>query len=215
MIGLLGGTFDPIHYGHLRPAAEVRHALGFAELRLVPTARPPHRQPPVASFEHRLRMVGLAIAQSPGFVVDDREHRMPGPSYTVRTLESLRAELGAVPLCLLMGTDAFRGLTTWYQWERLFELAHIVVMERPGSPLSVLASGLPPWAQPRLCRERERLARAAGGLIVLQPVQPQEVSASAIRAMIAAGRTPQGLLPDAVWNYIQVNRLYGYRSQGA
>lgn len=215
MIGILGGTFDPIHYGHLRPAAEVTQALALAELRIVPAARPPHRRPPVAAFNDRLRMAELAAASEPGFVVDDREGRFPGPSYTVPTLESLRAELGAGPLCLLMGTDAFRGLESWFEWRRLFELAHIVVMERPGAPMAALESRLPPWARPRLCRERGQLARAPAGCIMLERVRPQDISASAIRAMIAAGESPQGLLPEAVWNYIQANRLYGYRSEKA
>lgn len=215
MIGILGGTFDPIHYGHLRPAAEVMHALAFSEVRIVPAANPPHRRAPVAAFNDRLRMVELAAASEPGFVVDDREGRFPGPSYTVPTLESLRAELGVRPLCLLMGTDAFRGIESWFQWERLFELAHIVVLERPGVPMAALEANLPPWAGARLCRERRQLALAPAGRIVLERVHPQDISASAIRAMIAAGESPRGLLPEAVWNYVQARGLYGYRSQRA
>ena len=131
-LGILGGTFDPIHYGHLRPAQEVLRALDLAEIRVIPAANPPHRRPPVATPEQRLRMVELAVAGVPGFTVDDREFRRGGPSYTVLTLESLRSEFGERPLCLLMGLDAFEGIETWHQWQRLPELAHFIVMTRPG-----------------------------------------------------------------------------------
>ncbi len=215
VIGILGGTFDPIHYGHLRPAAEVMRALAFSELRIIPAANPPHRQAPIAPFDDRLRMAELAAANEPGFVVDDREGRFRGPSYTVHTLESLRAEPGMQSLCLLMGTDTFRGLESWFEWKRLFELAHIVVMERPGVPMPALEASLPPWARPRLSRERGELALVPAGRIVLERVHPQDISASAIRAMIAAGRSPQGLLPEGVWHYVKQRGLYGYRGQRA
>jgi nicotinate-nucleotide adenylyltransferase len=213
VIGILGGTFDPIHYGHLRPAAQVLQALDLEEIRFVPTARPPHRKPPVASYEHRSRMVELAIASLDRFRVDDRESRIPGPSYTVHTLASLRAELGKQPLCLLIGSDAFLELESWYQWRRLLQLAHIVVMERPGSPMATAAQ-LPAWASERVCREKGELARSPSGKLLLQHVDPQDISASRIRAMIANGQSIAGLLPDAVWHYIRRNRLYHYKDQG-
>jgi nicotinate-nucleotide adenylyltransferase len=215
VIGILGGTFDPIHYGHLRPAAEVLRALSLSEVRFVPAARPPHRPAPVAEWVHRLHMLQLATAPERGFRVDEREAQIPGPSYTVRTLESMRAEFGQARLCLLMGSDAFRGLTSWFQWERLLDFAHIAVMERPGSPMRTLEASLPAWVHGRLCREPQALERTANGLILLQRVEPQNISASAIRADIAAGRSVREMLPPAVWDYIRSNQLYGYKHQGA
>jgi nicotinate-nucleotide adenylyltransferase len=209
VIGILGGTFDPIHYGHLRPAAQVLIALDLEEVRFIPAARPPHRRMPAATFAHRLRMVELAVAANPQFRVDERERNMPGPSYTVRTLESLRREYDSRPICLLMGSDAFRGLESWYQWERLLELSHIVVMERPASPTS---AQLPSWAEHRLCRDKSELSNHAGGLISIQHVDPQDISASHIRALIASGQSVAGLLPGTVYDYIQRNHLYGYDS---
>jgi nicotinate-nucleotide adenylyltransferase len=212
VIGILGGTFDPIHYGHLRPAAQVLLALDLAEIRFIPTARPPHRKSPEASYEHRLRMVELAVAPHERLHVDDRESRIAGPSYTVLTLESLRAELGEQPLCLLIGSDAFRGIESWYQWRRLLQLANIVVMERPGSPMSTVAQ-LPSWAQEHVCRDKDVLADKPSGMLWLQHVDPQDISASGIRTMIEHGQSIADLVPHAVWDYIRRNRLYHYKDQ--
>lgn len=215
MIGILGGTFDPIHYGHLRPAEQVLRAIGLDEIRFIPAAIPPHRAIPVASCRHRLRMVQLAVAPRPGFCVDDRETRVEGPSYTVRTLESLRAELGSQILCLIIGADAFAGLESWYQWNRLFELAHIVVVERPAAPMPHSSACLPAWARDRVCDSRQALSKATAGLVLLQHVDPQDISSTSIRDMIKKGESVQGLFPDAVWEYIRANQLYGYEKQGS
>jgi nicotinate-nucleotide adenylyltransferase len=209
VIGILGGTFDPIHYGHLRPAAQVLTALDLEEIRFIPAARPPHRRVPAATFAHRLRMVGLAVTENPRFRVDEREMRIPGPSYTVHTLESLRGEYGSRSICLLMGSDAFRELESWYQWERLLELSHIVVMQRPDSPTG---AQLPSWVENRLCRDKGELSNYPGGRVLIQHVDPQNISASKIRAQIASGQSVAGLLPDVVYHYIQKNHLYGYNS---
>ncbi len=136
MIGILGGTFDPVHFGHLRLALEAKEALALQEVRFIPVAAPPHRAPPVATFEARCTMLKLALADTPGFVLDAIEATLPAPSYTVQTLTALRASLGAdPPLALLMGADAFADLTSWHQWKRLLELAHLVVATRPGTEL--------------------------------------------------------------------------------
>jgi nicotinate-nucleotide adenylyltransferase len=207
VIGLLGGTFDPIHYGHLRPAYEVYQRLGLASLRLVPAASPPHRGAPVASAEQRLRMVELAVTEFPGLTVDDREIRRGGISYTVPTLESLRAEIGAEPVCLLVGSDAFANLSTWHRWERLFTLAHVVVMERPGSPLA--AARVLPWALERLSQDVRDIADRPAGRVLFVPVTPVDVSATRLRAAIARGEAPSSdALPVAVWAYIKSRNLY-------
>ena len=207
-IGVLGGTFDPIHYGHLRPAQEVRRALGLGEIRLIPAAHPPHRQPPLADAAQRLRMAELAVAGFPGFRVDDREVRRGGPSYTVLTLESLRVEFGTQPLCLLLGVDAFLDIETWHQWSRLPELAHLVVMQRPGWQVP---APWPAWAAPRLARDPRALAGASAGHVYFQAVTPQDISATQLRAAIGRGESVEAQLPPAVWDYIRANRIYSVR----
>jgi nicotinate-nucleotide adenylyltransferase len=210
VIGIFGGTFDPIHYGHLRPGQQALHALELQELRFIPAAYPHHRQTPVAPCEHRLRMVQLAVAEHPGLRVDDRETRRDGPSYTVVTLESLRAENETEPMCLLMGTDAFQGIESWYRWERLLQLSHIVVLQRPGWRTPGANEDLPVWARGVICNDRRQLSKTTNGLIIFQSVTPQDISASKIRMMIARGESVQGMLPDVVLSYIRANQLYGY-----
>ena len=208
MIGILGGTFDPVHFGHLRPALEVMEALGLEQVRFIPCRIPPHRNMPKAKADQRAAMVEQAIAGEPRFVIDRREFFREGPSYSVDTLRSLRGEFGdTVPMALIMGTDAFAGLAAWHEWEQLIELAHIVVCHRPGfevSPPGALAA----WVKQHRVDDPAALhTRAAGGLCY-QPVTPLEISATQIRELLAAGRSPRYLLPSAVCNYIQDKGLY-------
>ena len=133
MIGILGGTFDPIHHGHLRLAVEMREGLGLEELRLIPALQPPHREAPIAGAEDRLAMLEAAVARANALHIDTRELVREGPSYTVDTLLSLRAELPAQPLCLIIGMDAFCYLDTWHRWQDVLELAHIGIARRPGT----------------------------------------------------------------------------------
>jgi nicotinate-nucleotide adenylyltransferase len=208
MIGVFGGTFDPIHYGHLHPVEEVMRALALEQVRFVPARLPPHRPPPVATIEQRLCMVELALGGRPGFCLDRRELERPGPSYTVDTLESLRGEFRLRPLCLIVGIDAFLGIETWHRWPRLLELAHLVIMHRPGWRGKPGSTELPDWAQARLCQDRLELTRQPAGLLSVQAVTPQSISASALRAAIARGESVQDLLPETVWHYIRENNLY-------
>lgn len=214
VLALLGGTFDPIHYGHLRLAADVKAALSLSEVRLIPAGNPPHRAPPVASAAHRFAMTALGCAEFAGLVADGRELSRPGPSYTVVTLEELHAEQPQLPLALLVGVDAFRGLTSWWRWERLFTLAHLVVVERPGTATG--PGDLPPalqthW-QRRLTTDPSRLARTLAGAIIRVPITPQPISATEIRTALALGAAGKervrGLLPASVLDYIDRNRLY-------
>ena len=206
-LGILGGTFDPIHYGHLRPAQEALRALDLAEIRVIPAANPPHRRPPVATPEQRLRMVELAVSGVPGFTVDDCEFRRGGPSYTVLSLESLRREFGERPLCLLLGLDAFESIETWHQWQRLLELAHFIVMTRPGWEFPAGAR-LPPWVRDRQVRDTSMLNQASAGKIYYQAVTPQDISATRIREALARGEPVEAWLPSAVLEYIRANRVY-------
>jgi nicotinate-nucleotide adenylyltransferase len=203
MIGVLGGTFDPIHYGHLRPAQEAMRALGLRELRIIPAGQPPHRAA-VASVEHRLEMVRLACSEFPGFIVDEREIRRAGPSYTVDTLASIRAEAGKQSLCLLMGSDAFQGIESWREWRRLPELAHVVVMYRPGCTLP----GLAPWARERLAETPAQLADSAAGRLLFQKVAPLDISGTRLRAAIARGESVDAWLPSTVRDYLRSHHVY-------
>jgi nicotinate-nucleotide adenylyltransferase len=131
-IGIFGGTFDPIHFGHLRTAFELLQALRLSEMRFMPAGNPPHREATFASPEQRLAMVQAATQGQPGFTVDDREIRREGLSYSVDTMRTLRADFPDRSLCLVIGMDAFLGLPKWHQWRELLELAHLVVAHRPG-----------------------------------------------------------------------------------
>ncbi len=216
-LALLGGTFDPVHYGHLRFADDVRRALGLSEVRLVPARDPPHRAGPAASAAERLAMLRLAVAEFPGLVVDERELRRAGKSYTVSTLEELRAEFPDRPLLLLLGADAFIGLPSWHRWRDIFALAHVVVVERPGMSLeaNLPAALLPIWRE-RLTTDPESLRSRTAGAIFVQPISPHAVSATTIRERLSERNTADadeskkwhGLLPPAVLAYIELHHLY-------
>jgi nicotinate-nucleotide adenylyltransferase len=216
-VALLGGTFDPVHYGHLRFADDVRRALGMSEVRLVPAGDPPHRGSPSASAADRLAMLQLAVMEFPGLVVDDRELRRAGKSYSVLTLTELRREFPDSPLLLLLGADAFRGLPWWHKWGELFNLAHLVVVERPGVNLeATLPAPLLPIWRDRLVHDPGILLSRSAGAILAQPIAPLDVSATTIREHLAkggdAGEKWRGLLPPAVLAYIDLHHLYGSRS---
>jgi nicotinate-nucleotide adenylyltransferase len=210
-LGVLGGTFDPIHYGHLRLALEVAQQVGLTEVRFIPAGRPWHRSPPRAAASHRLAMVRLAVSDNPLFRVDEREVVAESPGYTVETLTALRRELGFErPVCLLLGADAFQGLHTWHRWQELFGLAHVVVAQRPGcSPVgAALAPDLAAQFSARQITDPAVLLREPAGRIHVQTITALDISASRIRADLAAGRDPRYLLPDSVLAYIGRHRLY-------
>jgi nicotinate-nucleotide adenylyltransferase len=212
-LGLLGGTFDPVHYGHLRLADDVQRALSLPELRMIPAGDPPHRGTPHASAADRLAMLELARVEFPRLIIDPREIRRDGKSYTVRTLEELRAEDDARPLWWIVGADALLGLSGWHRWRELFGLAHLVVASRPGVALD---PALPPRLRPewdsRVTTDAVLLRARPAGTIFRQDVTPQPISATAIRAALARGTdgiaAVRGLLPDGVLAYIDRNRLY-------
>jgi nicotinate-nucleotide adenylyltransferase len=206
-IGIFGGTFDPIHYGHLRTAFELQEALRLGEVRFMPAGNPPHREATVASAEVRLAMVRAATADQPGFVVDDREVRREGLSYSVDTMRTLREDFPRDSLCLIIGMDAFLGLPKWYQWRELLDLAHLVVAHRPG------------WRAPRMGPLGELLVdRGTGrisdlhespaGRIYIHAVTQLEISSTEVRKLIAAGRSPRYLMPDAVHEIIDQTGCY-------
>jgi len=204
MIGIFGGTFDPVHYGHLRSALEVKELFGLDEVRLIPCHQPPHRDQPKASATMRLQMLQQAINHEPGLIVDSRELDRAGPSYMVDTLKSLREEFSEQALLLFIGSDAFENLTSWHRWQQLFDYAHLVVLTRPGYAIKSLDS----FFNPRLANAKTELSKTPAGSIFFQPVTQLDISATAIRNMIALKQSPRFLLPDAVIEYIQQHQLY-------
>jgi nicotinate-nucleotide adenylyltransferase len=204
MIGIFGGTFDPVHYGHLRSALEVKEIFGLTEVRLIPSAQPPHREQPAATAPMRQRMLELSIQNQPGLMIDTRELNRHGASYMVDTLKSLRQEFKDEPLLLFIGSDAFNQLKTWHQWQHLFDYAHIVVMTRPGFKIK----NLDEFFKDRLVGERSELAHTVAGKLYFQQVTQLDISATAIRNMIAEQQNPGFLLPDTVIAYIRQHRLY-------
>jgi len=211
-VGIFGGTFDPVHYGHLRLAEEMLELANLRQIRFIPTGTPPHRDAPQVSAQHRSAMVQLSIADQPAFMLDDREVKRTTPCYTVDTLRELRADLGAAqPLCLLMGGDAFLQLHTWHEWEQLFELAHIVVGYRPGFTIDErihsATAELQQHYQQRLCTADDLSRQPSGGIAELA-IPKLEISATDIRRRVAESRTIRYLLPNAVADYIHQHHLY-------
>jgi nicotinate-nucleotide adenylyltransferase len=203
----MGGTFDPIHIGHLRSALEARELLGCDELRFIPCHQPPHRALPSVTSLQRLRMIELAIAGEPRLRVDAREIEREGPSYTIDTLAELRAEVG--PNCalhLLIGMDAFVELNTWRRWDELLDFANLVVMQRPDSAFPQQGAVAELLRAHRV--ELNEVKTKVQGAIAIVQLTPLPISATAIRALIHAQRSPRYLLPDAVWQFIREQRLY-------
>jgi nicotinate-nucleotide adenylyltransferase len=206
-IGIFGGTFDPIHCGHLRTAFELWQELHLAEVRLLPAGHPPHRDQLYASAEMRLRMVRAAVAEQPSFVVDDREVRRTGPSYSVDTLTELRGEFPQRSLCLLLGMDAFLGLPQWHRWRDLLKLAHIVVAHRPGwrAPTSgPLGEVMVDHGTGSIRELHQKLA----GCIYVHAGTQLEISSTELRALLVAGRDPRYLVPEEVRQIIFETRCY-------
>lgn len=206
-MGVFGGTFDPIHYGHLRTAFEVLQALRFDEVRFMPCGTPPHRGSTVAPDEQRLAMVRAATEGQLGFVVDERELSRDGPSYSVDTLSALRGEFPLRPIALIIGMDAFLGLPKWYQWREILQLAHIVVAHRPGWR----APDIGPLGELLADRGTHRIGdlhQAKSGHIYILDVTQLEISSTEIRELVSAGRDPRFLMPDAVREIIRQSACY-------
>jgi nicotinate-nucleotide adenylyltransferase len=206
-MGIFGGTFDPIHYGHLRTAVELQQALRLREIRFLPAGNPPHRQQPVASAELRLRMVRAAVEGHRGFVVDDREVRKAGPSYSVETLAELRKEFPDRSICLIVGMDAFLSLPKWHQWQELLLLSHLVVAHRPG--WRAPASG--PLGELLVDHGTGRIADlhdSPNGHIYIHAVTQLEISSTELRLLIASQRDPRFLMPDSVRKIIMETGCY-------
>ncbi len=207
MIGIYGGTFDPIHFGHLRSALEVAEQLSLSKVLMVLSAQPPHRDTPQVSIQHRWQMLQLALSGQTRLLADDREMLRDGPSYTYDTLSSVRKEHGDAPLCLILGGDVFAGLATWHRWQELLDLAHIVVMRRAGEAVK-WDSQIKQYYAKAATGEQSELSSAPAGAIYELDVTPLHISATSIRQSLLAGREARYLIPDSVLMYIEQNKLY-------
>lgn len=206
-LGILGGTFDPIHLGHLRMALELYEALDLTRVHIIPCYQPVHRKLPTASPKQRLAMVECAIAAEPALYADAREIKRQSPSYTIDTLIELRAEMPDTPLCLLVGIDAFLGFSSWHRFRDILDHAHIIVAHRPQYQLpstGIIANLM----QERLQNEIAYLHENLAGGILFRPITSLEISATDIRKQIAMGRNPRYLLPDGVYDYIKQHGTY-------
>lgn len=208
-IGVLGGMYDPVHDGHLRAAIEARELLKLDEVRLLPCAEPPHRAAPGVSAALRAEMVAAAVADVEGLNLDARELDLPAPSYTLRTLQSLRAEMPEAAFVLLLGEDAFSGLNRWHEWQRIPELAHIAVMRRPGSGNIEWSHELQEWLR-EVEVSAEQLARSDANArnVAFCEITALDISSTRIRELVAANRNPRFLVPDAVLEIIDREQLY-------
>lgn len=205
MIGIFGGTFDPIHYGHIRTSIEVQQALTLDRLVYVPASIPPHRQAPQASAQQRLHMVELAVKEYPFIAVDDCEIGRLGPSYTVDTLQWQHEHWPDTTLCLVVGVDAYNDMQNWHQWQRLFQLAHVVVMQRPGWSLTVSDTSVA-----EVVSNTAALRQAQHGLIIAVDVEPVNISATEIRNKIANNEDVSAWLPAASYEYLLSNHIYAH-----
>lgn len=213
LVGIFGGTFDPVHNAHLRVAMDVLEMAPLEAVRLIPAHVPPHRATPTVDAAQRLTMLRLAVANEPRMLVDARELERDGPSYMVDTLHSLRADFPDCHLCLMLGTDSFRSLSRWHRWTELGEYAHIVEMQRP-EPGAPMDDALAQWLRGRETAEWDRLRDTPAGLVLTQPVTPLGISATDIRQRIGAGRSGRYLVPDPVWDHIREYGLYGAGGAG-
>lgn len=218
-IGILGGTFDPIHLGHLRLAEEMREHFGLSEVRFIAAGDPYQKTRPagntprrkVVPAEHRLAMMRIAIASNPHFVADDREMRREGPSYSLDTLTDLRTQAGPdASLIWLMGSDTFLGMPTWHRWQELFEFAHIGIAERAGNTSwrNAMAVQLLDQFEHRVTAQPSDLRATPTGRIAIVSMTALDISSTAVRTQLQAGRSPRYLVPDPILDYIHQHNLY-------
>ena len=212
-VGVFGGTFDPIHFGHLRLAEEIAETAKLGEVRFIPSGTPPHRTSPGASADDRVAMAKLAVEGNPRFSVDARETQRSGPGYTVDTLTELRKEVGENrSIALLLGADAFLELATWSRWRKLFELAHIVVAYRPGFPIDTWQARMPePLAHEYAARSMQQplaVHLAPAGGIAAVSMTGLDISATFVRTALARRASARYLVPDSVLDYIDSHGLY-------
>lgn len=210
VIGILGGTFNPIHFGHLRMAQELAESLVLNEVRFIPSANPPHKSAPIVTAEHRAAMVRLGVADNPIFSFDGRELLRSGASYTVDTLQSLRKEVGDnTGLVLFMGSDAFTKFNTWHRWEEIIQQCHIALVQRPfATTKESLPKILETFLHNHYTENADDLHESCAGFVTMQPITPLEISSTAIRNAFQQKHSARYLMPDSVLDYIYTHQLY-------
>jgi len=210
LVGILGGTFNPIHYGHLRMAQELADALSLDEVRFIPSANPPHKDDVVVSAEHRAKMVELAIADNPLFTLDRCELERDGHSYTIDTLIELHESLsGDTALCLMMGSDAFVKFNTWHRWQSILDYAHIILVQRPSTqPQEKLPSEVEVLLRDHYTDLHDDLMHENAGFITMQPISAQDISSTRVRKLLGNGKSARYLVLDQVISYIEEQQLY-------
>ncbi len=207
-LAILGGTFDPIHNGHIESAIAVKERLAVAAVKLVPSFIPPHKLLPGTSAAHRLEMIRIATEKVDGIEVDDREISREGVSYTFNTLASFRRDIGvSAPLYFVLGVDSYATLNTWHRWRELTESAHLLVLKRAGF-VGEIPGEVKRWAEVRQARKLECLQNSAGGLVCQVELTQLEVSATYIRQVLGHGGQPDGLMPQSVVDYARQHGLY-------
>lgn len=215
LVGILGGTFNPIHFGHLRMAQDIAEAVQLSEVRFVPSANPPHKEPPKVSADNRARMVQIAIADNLLFKLDTRELDRTGNSYTIDTLTALKSEMSAHEdddaLCLLMGSDAFIKFDTWHRWQEILNYCHIILVQRPVQTTNQppLSEELTQLLQQHYTENSQDLSSKHNGYIHMQAVTALNISSTAIRSRLARNQIPHYLTPKMVVDFIVANQLYG------
>lgn len=200
MIGVFGGTFDPVHYGHIKPALSVKQTLNLNQLRFVPNRLPPHRAEPWLDAEQRLLLLKTALKDYPDVIIDERELKRDGPSYMVDTLGSIKQDFPAETLCLIIGMDAFFGITSWFKWRLLFDLCHIVVTQRPGFDCHTIEQHFDStdydFIAPRLTTDMHELSKQECGKILLQSVPQLDISSTRIRSGLLKGEDISQWMPE-------------------
>ena len=207
-VGILGGTFDPVHNGHLHLATTFLEILNLAELRFVPLNTPPHRTPPMASAEQRLEMLKLAVENQADLKVDDCELRRGGISYTIDTLKHLRKILDKTPICLLMGMENFKTLNYWHQWQSLLDYAHIVIASRPGGDNKLIDEEIKNFMDESITHSVELLHQQPAGLIMQLDIPMLDISSTQIRKIFQTNLNSDSLLPNKVLDFVQTHHLY-------
>lgn len=207
----MGGTFDPVHNGHLRTALELQQWLNVSHVTLIPSGEPVHRSAPGCSARDRLAMVELAVADAAPLRVDPREVNATSPSYSALTLKSLRKSLGAErPICMVMGMDAYLSLPSWKDWDTFLSLCHIIAVGRPGYA-HVADITMDAFTQRHQVHSTDVLWQQPCGAVMMHELTPLGISATQIRNLVSQRLTPRYLMPDQVWEYIKHNKLYGYQ----
>lgn len=204
LIGIMGGSFDPVHFGHLLPAMEVSELLMLDHIRFIPSRSPPHKDQPSATGKQRLAMLEMALRGNQQCVIDDREFHFQGHSYTINTLKSLKNDFHNSALVLMVGADAFAGFTRWKDWQSILELAHLCIAHRPGYKLDKQ----PDWTENRWVTNLSELSMHSSGKLCEIETTQMDISSSMIREKRANNQNIRYLLPDLVREYIEKENLY-------